>query len=186
MKQKCICLIIPALPLLFSLSNCCLISSPSIKDGSPVEKSEVSKPTIIQCGHSGRESVETDSLVYQYAVNERSRRIYRDVMNAIDGCTDIDVYKVNYYTGEERLIKHIDSISKLAQIRQIIHESGTMYERTRRPVMCVSTTTYYSVRFKKKGIEAFSLSIKEAVDECYYLKSKDTLFISILDLLISL
>ena len=107
-------------------------------------------------------------------------------MNAIDGCTDIDVYKVNYYTGEERLIKHIDSISKLAQIRQIIHESGTMYERTRRPVMCVSTTTYYSVRFKKKGIEAFSLSIKEAVDECYYLKSKDTLFISILDLLISL
>ncbi|MGN0875025.1 MAG: hypothetical protein ACI4OZ_07545, partial [Akkermansia sp.] len=72
------------------------------------------------------------------------------------------------------------------QIRQIIHESGTMYERTRRPVMCVSTTTYYSVRFKKKGIEFFSLSIKEAVDECYYLKSKDTLFVSILDLLMSL
>ncbi len=184
MKQKCICLIILALPLLFSLSNCCLVSSPSIKDDSPVEKSEVSTPAIIQCGHKG--SVETDSLVYLYDVNERSRRTYRDVMNAIDGCTDIDVYKVNYYTGEERLIKHIDSISKLAQIRQTIHESGTMYERTRRPVMCVSTTTYYSVRFKKKGNEFFSLSIKEAVDECYYLKSKNTLFISILDLIISL
>ena len=187
MKQKCICLIIIALLSLFSLSNCRLISSPSIKDDSPVEKLEVSIPSIIQCVyHNSMESAETDSPVYLYAINESSRRCYRDVMTALDVCTSIDVYKVNYHTGEERLIKHINSISKLDQIRQTIHESRIMYERTHCLGLCVTTTSYYSVRFKKKDNEFFSLSFKSSVNECYYLKLKNSHFVSLLDLLISL
>lgn len=105
-------------------------------------------------------------------------------MQALDSCTDIDVYKVNYRTHEEGLILHIDSPSERERLRQTLQHCGTMYERTHRRGLCVSTVSFYSVRFKKEGKEIFSLSFKRAVNECYYLELRDDLFVSLLDLLL--
>lgn len=106
------------------------------------------------------------------------------MMQALDSCTDIDVYKVNYRTHEEGLILHIDSPSERERLRQTLQHCGTMYERTHRLGRCVTTASFHSVRFSKEGNELFSLSMKAAVNECYYLRFKDSHFISLLDLFI--
>lgn len=178
MKPPYICI---ALPFLFALGSCAPISSASNKDDSPIEQSVHANPAVSQGGHDTRRGIAEN---YRYDVNESSRRCYREVMKAVENCTGIDVYKVYYCTGEERLIKHIDSASELAQIRQTLHDCGTMYERTHRRGLCVSTVSFYSVRFKKEGKEIFSLSFKRAVNECYYLELRDDFFVSLLDLLL--
>lgn len=168
MIQGHLCSTIRALPFLVCFSNCSPMVSPSIKNHFPAEKSVSA----------------TSSADYRYAVNESSRRCYREVMQALDSCTDIDVYKVNYRTHEERLILHIDSPSERERLRQTLQHCGTMYERTHRLGRCVTTASFHSVRFSKEGNELFSLSMKAAVNECYYLRFKDSHFISLLDLFI--